>query len=79
MFDVVLFTGVLYHVQHPLEALKRVRSKTGELAILETHVNQSLGSALPLALTPAGHAGAQPPPPPPPGQAPLESIQPESG
>ena len=47
VFDVVLFTGVLYHVQHPLEALKRVRAKTGELAILETHVNESLGTALP--------------------------------
>ena len=47
VFDVVLFTGVLYHVQHPLEALKRVRAKTGELAILETHINESLGTALP--------------------------------
>jgi tRNA (mo5U34)-methyltransferase len=47
VFDVVIFAGVLYHVQHPLEALKRVRSKTGELAILETHVDDSLGADVP--------------------------------
>jgi len=47
VFDIVLFTGVLYHTQHPLEALKRVRAKTRELAILETHVNESLGAAPP--------------------------------
>jgi tRNA (mo5U34)-methyltransferase len=47
VFDVVLFTGVLYHTQHPLEALKRVRSKTAELAILETHANEALGTGEP--------------------------------
>ena len=47
VFDVVLFAGVLYHVQHPLEALKRARAKTGELAILETHINESLGTGTP--------------------------------
>ena len=46
-FDVIIFAGVLYHVQDPLEALKRVRSKTRELAILETHINESLGASVP--------------------------------
>lgn len=35
-FDVVLYLGVLYHMQNPLEALKRVAAVTGELAIIET-------------------------------------------
>jgi tRNA (mo5U34)-methyltransferase len=41
--DFVLFAGVLYHVKDPIEALVRVRSKTKEFAILETHVNNSYG------------------------------------
>lgn len=39
-FDVVLFLGVLYHMRHPLLALERVASVTGELLILETHVER---------------------------------------
>lgn len=35
-FDVVLYLGVLYHMESPLEALKRVASVTGEVAIIET-------------------------------------------
>ncbi len=38
-FDVVLFLGVLYHAPDPLGYLKRVRSVTGELAIVETVVD----------------------------------------
>jgi tRNA (mo5U34)-methyltransferase len=38
-FDVVLFLGVLYHMRHPLLALERVASVTGELLVLETHVD----------------------------------------
>ena len=38
-FDVVLFLGVLYHMRHPLLALQRMRSVTGELLIVETHVD----------------------------------------
>jgi tRNA (mo5U34)-methyltransferase len=37
LFDVVLFLGVLYHMENPLGALKRVASVTKELAIIETH------------------------------------------
>jgi tRNA (mo5U34)-methyltransferase len=36
-FDIVLFLGVLYHLQDPLGALSRLRHVTGELAIIETH------------------------------------------
>ncbi|MBD0343281.1 MAG: DUF1698 domain-containing protein [Coleofasciculus sp. Co-bin14] len=39
VFDVVLFLGVLYHMRHPLLALKRVASVTGKQLILETHVD----------------------------------------
>lgn len=36
-FDVVLFLGVLYHLQDPLGALRRLRAVTRELAVIETH------------------------------------------
>jgi tRNA (mo5U34)-methyltransferase len=38
-FDVVLFLGVLYHMRHPLLALERVADVTGEMLVLETHVD----------------------------------------
>jgi tRNA (mo5U34)-methyltransferase len=38
-FDVVLFLGVLYHMRHPLLALERVASVTGDHLVLETHVD----------------------------------------
>ncbi len=36
MFDVALLLGVLYHIQNPLECLKRVAAVTREVAIIET-------------------------------------------
>jgi tRNA (mo5U34)-methyltransferase len=39
VFDVVLFLGVLYHMRHPLLALEKVASVTGEMLILDTHVD----------------------------------------
>ncbi|MBK9128062.1 MAG: DUF1698 domain-containing protein [Phycisphaerales bacterium] len=39
VFDVVLFLGVLYHLQDPLGALRRVATLTRELLILETVVD----------------------------------------
>jgi tRNA (mo5U34)-methyltransferase len=39
VFDIVLFFGVLYHMKHPLLALERVASVTGEMLILETVVD----------------------------------------
>ena len=35
-FDVVLYLGVLYHMENPLEALKRVSEVPNELAVIET-------------------------------------------
>lgn len=35
-FDVVLYLGVLYHVQEPLTALRRLRAVTREVAVIET-------------------------------------------
>ena len=35
-FDVVLFLGVLYHLEDPLDAMRRVFSLTREVAIIET-------------------------------------------
>ena len=37
-YDIVFCAGVLYHLRHPLLALERIRSVTGELLILETVV-----------------------------------------
>lgn len=36
-FDVVLFLGVLYHMENPLAALRQLAALTGEVAIIETH------------------------------------------
>lgn len=36
MWDVVLFAGVLYHMEHPMLALQKVASVTKELLIVET-------------------------------------------
>jgi tRNA (mo5U34)-methyltransferase len=36
VFDVVLFCGVLYHMKHPLLALEKLASITGEMAVIET-------------------------------------------
>lgn len=36
VYDVVLFLGVVYHLQNPLEALRRLRRHTGELAVIES-------------------------------------------
>jgi tRNA (mo5U34)-methyltransferase len=38
-FDVVFFFGVLYHLRHPLLALERVASVTGDQLILETNAD----------------------------------------
>jgi tRNA (mo5U34)-methyltransferase len=35
-FDVVLYLGVLYHMENPLESLRRVRQLTREVAVIET-------------------------------------------
>ncbi len=35
-FDVVLYSGVMYHMQNPLAALQRVASVTRQVAVIET-------------------------------------------
>jgi tRNA (mo5U34)-methyltransferase len=39
MFDVVLFLGVLYHLENPLSALERIYSVTGDRLILSTETD----------------------------------------
>ena len=36
IFDVVLYLGVLYHMEDPMRALRRLRGVTGGVAIIET-------------------------------------------
>lgn len=36
-FDVVLFLGVLYHMENPLDSLRKLAEFTGTLAVIETH------------------------------------------
>lgn len=35
-WDIVLYLGVLYHIEEPMTALRRVAQITGELAVIET-------------------------------------------
>src|SRR5262249_52459181 len=35
-FDIVLFLGVIYHLEEPLRALRRLRRLTGRVAVIET-------------------------------------------
>ena len=37
--DVVIFTGVLYHMRHPLLALEKAASVCSEMLILETQID----------------------------------------
>lgn len=48
-FDVVFFLGVLYHMQNPLESLKKLAEFTKEIAIIETHAVEVHGHNQPLA------------------------------
>jgi len=41
-FDIVIFSGVFYHLRHPLLALERIAPIATECLILETHLIQSL-------------------------------------
>ena len=38
-FDVVLFSGVFYHLRHPFSILERIASLANETLILETHLD----------------------------------------
>jgi len=49
-FDFVHFAGVFYHLQNPLEGLKRVRRVTREVALIEGHINETFGRGVPYAV-----------------------------
>jgi tRNA (mo5U34)-methyltransferase len=49
-FDFVHFAGVFYHLENPLEGLKRVRRITREVALIEGHINETYGRDLPYAV-----------------------------
>lgn len=38
-YDFVIFSGVLYHMKHPLLALEKLYSVTGDMALVESHVD----------------------------------------
>jgi len=38
VFDLTLFLGILYHLENPMDALRRVRSATRELCVVDTQV-----------------------------------------
>jgi tRNA (mo5U34)-methyltransferase len=59
-FDVVLCLGVLYHMRHPLLALERVAAVTGELLILETHVDMTWTRRPAAAFYPSHQLGLDP-------------------
>lgn len=59
-FDVVFFLGVLYHMRHPLLALERVASVTGDLLILETEVDNLFVPWPSLAFYPTTELGDDP-------------------
>jgi tRNA (mo5U34)-methyltransferase len=56
-FDVVLFSGVLYHLEHPYLALRNVASVTRELLILETHTDLEWKGRPAMAFYPKGLRG----------------------
>jgi tRNA (mo5U34)-methyltransferase len=60
VFDVVFFLGVLYHLRHPLLALERVASVTGDMLILETVVDMVGVSRPAMAFYPGRELGNDP-------------------
>jgi tRNA (mo5U34)-methyltransferase len=48
VYDVVFYLGVLYHMENPLQALRRLHAVTGELAIIETAAVEIEGHDEPL-------------------------------
>lgn len=60
VFDVVFFLGVLYHMKHPLLALERVSSVTGELLIMSTFVDATWTRRPAAAFYPRAEANSDP-------------------
>lgn len=40
-YDLVLFLGILYHLDNPLQAIRKIRSLTKKLCVIETQVAKS--------------------------------------
>lgn len=59
-FDLVLFLGVLYHMRHPLLALERAASVTGDQLILETHIDLTWTRRPAMAFYPGTEVGWDP-------------------
>jgi tRNA (mo5U34)-methyltransferase len=59
-FDIVLFLGVLYHMRHPLLALEKVFSVTGNMLILETGVDLNFYWQPAMAFYPGSEAAGDP-------------------
>ncbi len=59
-WDVVLCLGVLYHLRHPLLALERLASVTGELLVVETHVDMTWTRRPAMAFYPGHELGLDP-------------------
>jgi len=58
-FDVVLFLGVIYHIEEPLTAMRRLRELTGSLAVIESEAVVVDGSTGPLwEFVPGGEINA---------------------
>jgi len=57
VFDVVLFLGVLYHMRHPLLTLEKVSAVTGDMLILETHVDFTTVDRPAMAFYPGAELG----------------------
>ena len=53
VFDLVLFLGVLYHLEHPLLGLRNVANVCGRQLIVETHVDMQESDRPLLAYYPA--------------------------
>lgn len=59
-FDVVRFLGVLYHMRHPLLALEKLFSVTGDMAIVETGVDLNYYWQPAMAFYPGSEAAGDP-------------------
>ncbi len=59
-FDLVLFLGVLYHMKHPMLALERVASVTGERVVVETAVDMLSTRRAAMAFYPGDELGKDP-------------------
>lgn len=60
VYDVVMLLGVLYHMRHPLLALEVAAAVTGDLLILETHVDLTMVQRPAMAFYPNSELNGDP-------------------